>query len=52
VNLICAKKDYRTAVVLDGVMGATFKLLKVSEPGSKKEPVYSYKSAGVVMEKK
>jgi len=52
VNLICARKDYRTAVVLDDIMGATFKLLKVSEPGSKKEPVYSYKSAGVVTEKK
>ncbi len=52
VNLICAKKDYRTAVVLDDVMEATFKSLKVSEPVSKKEPVYSYKSAGVVMEKK
>ena len=52
VTLSCSKKDYRTAVVLDDVKGATFKSLKVSEPGSKKEPVYSYKSTGVVIEKK
>jgi polygalacturonase len=52
VNLTCAKKDYRTAVVLDDVTGATFKSLKTSEPGIKKESVYSYKSSGVVMEKK
>lgn len=52
VNLICAKKDYRTAVVLDDVAGATFKSLKVTEPDGYKEPVYSYKSTGVVREKK
>jgi polygalacturonase len=52
VNLICTRKDYRTAVVLDDVTGATFKSLKVSEPGSKKDPVYSYKSSGVVLDKK
>jgi len=52
VSLICAGKDYRTAVVLDDVAGANFKSLKVSEPGIKKEPVYSYKSSGVVIEKK
>jgi polygalacturonase len=52
VNLICVKKDYRIAIVLDDVTGATFKYLKVNEAGIKKEPVYSYKSAGVVMDKK
>jgi polygalacturonase len=52
VNLVCVKKDYRTAVVLDDVTGATFYSLKVSEPASKKEPVYSYKSSGVVIGKK
>jgi hypothetical protein len=52
VNLICAKKDYRTAVVLDDVAGATFKSLKVTEPDAYKKPVYSYKSTGVVREKK
>ncbi len=51
VNLLCAKKDYRTAVVLDDVTGANFKSLKVSEPSNRKEPVYSYKSSGVVFEK-
>jgi hypothetical protein len=52
VTLSCAKKEYRTAVVLDDVTGAKFKLLKVNEPDSKKEPVFSYKSSGVVIEKK
>jgi len=52
VLLICEKKDYRTAVVLDDVAGATFKALKVSEPGTGKPPVFSYKSTGVVLDKK
>ena len=52
VTLSCGKKDYRTAVVLDDVHGATFKSLKVNEPGSRKEPVYSFKSTEVVPGKK
>lgn len=51
VVLVCTKKDYRTAVVLDDVAGATFKSLKVNEPAAKKESVYSYKSTGVILEK-
>jgi polygalacturonase len=47
VKLVCDKKDYRTAVVLDDVHGATFKGLSVSEPGSKKEPVFSHRSTDV-----
>jgi polygalacturonase len=49
--LICDKKDYRTAVVLDDVQGIKFKTLKVNEPESKKDPVYSYKSKDIVREK-
>ena len=52
VLLVCLKKDYRTAVVLDDVAGATFKSLKVNEPGGKKEPVYLYRSTGVRQDKK
>jgi len=52
VKLVCAKNDYRTAVVLDDVTGATFKTLKVIEPGTKKEPVYSHRSTGVLTGKK
>lgn len=52
VTLECQKKDYRVAIVLDNVSGVTFRALKVSEPGSKKEPVYSYKSTGVILPKK
>ena len=47
VVLVCTKKDYRTAVVLDDVAGATFKSLKVNEPVGTKEPVYSFKSTGI-----
>jgi polygalacturonase len=51
VTLVCGKKDYRRAVVLDDVRGARFKGLKVSEPGAKKDPVYAHKSSSVVFEK-
>jgi len=47
VKLRCDKKDYRTAVVLDDVHGASFRGLIVTEPGSKKEPFFSYRSADV-----
>lgn len=47
VTLHCSKKDYRTAVVFDDVMGATLKNLKVDEPGMKKAPVFTYKSSGI-----
>ena len=47
VTIHCGKKDYRTAVVLDDVTGASFKALSVIEPGAKKENIYSYKSTGV-----
>jgi hypothetical protein len=49
VNLVCDKKDYRTAVVLDDVKGADFKSLKVSEPGKKKEPVYYFRSENIII---
>ena len=47
VKLVCDKKDYRTAVVLDDVHGAYFRNLKVSEPGSKKESIFSYRSSDI-----
>jgi len=51
VILICAKKDYRTAVVLDDVHDATFSLLKTSEPGPLKKNLFSRNSTGVVTNK-
>jgi hypothetical protein len=51
ITLSCDKKDYRSAVVLDDVQGANFNSLKVNEPGSKKDPVYFYKSVGVIINK-
>ena len=49
VTITIAKKDYRSPIVLDDVNGATFKTLIVKGPGIRKEPVYSYKSTGVVL---
>jgi len=51
VILVCAKKDYRTAVVLDDVTGASFKPLKVTEPGNRKETVFSRNSPGLTIKK-
>jgi hypothetical protein len=48
VKLVCDKKDYRTAIVLDDVTGASFSELKVSEPGGKKEQVFHFRSTGIV----
>ncbi len=50
VILSVAKKDYRTAVVLDDVHGAEFKALKVNEPGGK-NPVFSFKSTEITINK-
>jgi len=47
VKLVCDKKDYRTAVVLDDVHGASFRSLKVTETGNKKESVFSYRSTEI-----
>ncbi|MBN2173701.1 MAG: glycoside hydrolase, partial [Bacteroidales bacterium] len=47
VTLSCEKKDYRTAIVLDDVHNATFKSLKVEEPGNKKEPLFSKNSTKI-----
>lgn len=52
VTLTCAKKDYRTPVVLDDVQMATFSSLKTTEPGAGKDPVFSGNSTGVVINKK
>jgi len=47
VRLICEKKDYRTAVVIDDVKGAEFKTLTVNEPETKKKPLFSFKSENI-----
>lgn len=36
LHLYCAAKDYRTAIVLDDVVGATWEATEVNEPGNKK----------------
>lgn len=51
VKLVCGKKDYRTAVVLDDVHGATFSKLQVTEPGSRKESIFSHNSTEIVNRK-
>lgn len=52
VSLVCSKKDYRTAIVMDDVENATLQNLQISEPRPKKEPVFSYRSKGIVVRKK
>ena len=52
VELICGKKDYRAAIVLDDVTGGNFKSIRLSEPGGAKGSVYLYKSTAVVRYKK
>jgi polygalacturonase len=49
IVLSAAEKDYRRAIVLDDVHVITISFLKVNEPGGKKDPIYSYKSSGVVL---
>lgn len=52
VSLSCSKKDYRTSIVMDDVENATLQNLQVTEPGPKKEPVFSFRSKGIVVRKK
>ena len=49
VRLVCDNKDYRTAVVLDDVNGATFRNLAVKEPGGRKAPVFHFRSSEIVL---
>jgi len=48
VRLSCAKKDYRTAIVLDDVHHSEFRSTAVKEPGNKKS-FYQNKTSGVVV---
>lgn len=47
ITLVCAWKDYRTAIVLDDVHNAVFRSLKVIEPDSIKKPLFSFRSTGI-----
>jgi len=49
IILSCAKKDYRPAVVMDDVHKVEIAGLSVTEPGPKKNPVYSHRSTEVVI---
>jgi polygalacturonase len=51
IRLICEKKDYRTAIVLDDVHDASFEGLKVSEPGGRKDILFSWRSTGIEIRK-
>ncbi|MDD4604114.1 MAG: glycosyl hydrolase family 28 protein [Bacteroidales bacterium] len=47
VTLICDRKDYRTAIVMDDVQTARFFDLKVSEPSRDKKPVFTFRCSEV-----
>ena len=51
IVLSAEREDYRTAIILDDVHGITINNLKVTEPGGIKEPLYSYRSSGVILNK-
>jgi len=51
VILTAKEKDYRRAVVLDDVKGATFENVKYNEPGVWKNKYSIYKSSGVIRKK-
>ena len=51
VSIFCGRSDYRTAIVLDDAPETRIISLKVTEPGRKKEPVFSRNSPGLVIEK-
>ncbi len=51
VKLTARKKDYRPAIVMDDVTGATFSRTTFNEPDSKgKKQIFQYKSGHVVIE--
>jgi polygalacturonase len=47
VRLLCEKKDYRTAVVLDDVHHSQFISMEIKEPGNKKR-FYQYHSTEII----
>jgi hypothetical protein len=51
VKLVCGKKDYRRAIVIDDVHGVRFSGLKVKEPGPEKDPVFIHGSTYVKIKK-
>jgi hypothetical protein len=51
VFLVCGKKDYRIPVVLDDAADTKISSLRISEPGNRKNPVFSRNSPGLVIEK-
>ena len=51
ITLSCAKKDYRTAVVMDDAHRITISGLKVTEPGLKKNAVYSHRATEVAIKR-
>jgi len=51
VTITAKAKDYRPAIVLDDVKGATFSGMKYNEPGGSKKQLHIYKSKGIVQKK-
>jgi hypothetical protein len=50
VKLVCGKKDYRRAIVLDDVHDARFQSLVVEDPIRDRDPVFPYKSTEITFE--
>ncbi len=52
ITLTAKGKEYRPAIVLDDVKGATFSGMKYNEPGGSKKQLHIYKSTGIVQNSK
>ncbi len=48
VTLVCGRKDYRTAIILDDVHHSRFNTIKVKEAGNKKS-LFQYKSTEITI---
>jgi hypothetical protein len=51
VTITAKAKDYRPAIVLNDVKGATFSGMKYNEPGGGKKQLHIYKSSGISQKK-
>ena len=48
INFVCAKKDYRTAIVLDDVQSSQFTTTVITEP-EKKKTIHQHKTSNIIV---
>ncbi len=50
ITLTAKEKEYRPAIVLDDVKGASFSRMKYEEPDKEKKQLYIHKSSGIIQQ--